>query len=268
MSENLDEILNGEPKTEVAEAAEEIHEPSPKVDPPSDRLRDEKGRFAPKETGVETPAQPEAVPAPAEAPPAPASQLPKDVYEPFKAIRDENKELKQRLAQIERSMTQSPAPAQPQQPTADFWDDPHGYMSQQFNQFGQQLLQQWEQRQIHQRIDASEKQAKATHADYDEAYQAFEQAVQANPRLAYELAQSDNPGEFAYSKGKAALAIQSVGSLDELKAQIRSELEAEIRAAAPAIPPALPSTTAADGSVGARTGPAWSGPKPLASILG
>jgi hypothetical protein len=259
--ENLDEVLKSEPEQEAPEPI--VTPPSDIVDPPSDRVRDEKGRFAKKdETGVEP--QPQA-PVESEAPPAPQSQLPPDIYEPLKAVRNENKELKRQLEMIQRQMQ---APPQPRQPTPEFWDDPQGFMSAEMSRFGETLLQQWEQRQQIQRIDASEKAVRAKYADYDEAYQAFEQAVQANPRLAYELAQSDDPGEFAYSKGKAALAIQSVGSLDALKAQIRSEIEAELKAAIPQPKPVLPSTTAADGSVGGRSGPSWSGPTPLTQILG
>lgn len=261
--ENLDEVLKGEPEKVEEPAAEPmVDEPSSKVDPPSDRLRDEKGRFAPKETGVEQTA--EAAPAPVEAPPA-SSQLPRDVYEPLKAVRDENRELKRQIAAIQQQMAQ---PLKPQQPPVDFWDDPQGFMSSQMQSFGDTLLQQWEQRQQAQRLDASERAARNAHEDYDEAFAAFEQAVQANPRLAVELAQSDNPGEFAYQRGKTALTLNQVGSIDALKAQLRAEWEAEVKAAAPTPRPNLPSTTAADGSVGARTGPAWSGPESLKDILG
>lgn len=268
MERPIDEILSEQPEAAVEPAAapetpEELASPpSPVVDPPSGVLRDEKGRFAPKETGVEEPAQvAEQVP-----PTEQVNQLPKEEYTALRAIRDENRELKRHLAQIEQRLSQ---PAQPATPPPDFWDDPHGYMSSQFASFGEQLLGQFEQRQQVQRLNASEEAAKARYADYDEAYLAFEQAVQHNPRLAVELAQSSDPGEFAYSKGKAALAIQTVGSLDALKAQIRAEVEAEAKAHfQPAQRLVLPSTTAADGSVGGRSGPDWGGPQPLGQILG
>lgn len=254
--ENLNEILKDEqPQTE--EPAEPINETTGKADPPSERLRDDKGRFAPKETGVETP-EPQA---PAEAPPA-SQQLPQDVYEPLKAVRNENRELKRQLDAIQRQMTQAP---KPQQPTVDFWDDPQGFMSAQMSSFGDSLLQQWEQRQQVQRIDASEKAAKAKYADYDEAYEAFEQAVQINPRLAYELAQQPDPGEFAYRRGRDALSLQQFGSVEALLASERAKWEAEVKGAIPQ--PKLPSTTAADGSVGGRSGPEWSGPQPLSQII-
>lgn len=250
------------------ETVTEVEQPAPVEAQPetAERPRGPDGKFISKETGVETPPAPEAAePVP---PTEQTDRLPQDVYEPLKAVRDENKELKRRLEQMERNLRQPPPQQQPQQPPVDFWDDPHGYMSQQFNQFGQTLLQQFEQRQVAQRIDRSEADARSKYADYDEAFSAFEQAVQANPRLAYELAQADNPGEFAYSKGKTALTLNSVGSMEELEAQLRRKWEAEVKAAVPTPMPTLPSTTATDGSVGARTGPDWSGPTPLGKMLG
>lgn len=252
---SIDDILSDEP----AEAIEpEVHE---EAEPETaERPRGPDGKFIRKdETGVETPTAEEAAePVP---PTEQSDRLPRDVYEPLKAIRNENQELKARLAAIEAMQTRQ----QPQPPPVDFWDDPQTFMDSRLNQLGEQLLQQWEQKQQIQRLNASEEAAKARHADYNEAYVAFEQAVQLNPRLAYELAQAPDPGEFAYQRGKTALEIQRVGSIDELRAQVRAELEAEARAT---IQPRLPSTTAADGSVGARTGPDWSGPTPLTEIIG
>lgn len=258
MERPLDDILSDNTDEAPAETVVTT-EPESIVDPPSGILRDEKGRFAPKEEkGVETAAEPEQAAEPV--PPTEQSQqLPKEEFAALKDERRKRQELERRLAAIEQQ-TRAPEP-----PRADFWDDPQQFMG----QFGEQLLQQWEQRQQIQRIDASEQAARARHNDYDEAYAVFEQAVRLNPSLAYELAQASDPGEFAYAKGRAAMAIQSVGSLDELRAQIRAELEAEARAVVqPRQTLSLPSTTAADGSVGGRSGPEWSGPKPLGQILG
>lgn len=264
MGQSIGEMLSGEPE---AEAQAEVAEPEVQTEAEPEtveRPRGPDGKFIAKETGVETPAEPETPAAEPVPPTEQTNQLPKEEYTALRAIRDENRELKNRLAAIERQQAQKP---EPQQPPVDFWDDPQSFMDQRFSQMGQTLLQQWEQKQQVQRINASEDAAKAKYADYDEAYEAFAQAVQANPRLAVELAQASDPGEFAYAKGKTALEIQRVGSVDELRKQIRAELEAEARAQIQP-QPKLPSTTAADGSVGARTGPSWSGPTPLSDMLG
>jgi hypothetical protein len=252
-------------ETPVTEPNPEAATAEPVAEEPKGPSRDEKGRFAPKETGVE-PAQQDPVP-----PTEPVNQLPPHEYAALKDERRKRQEAEARAAAIEAHYAQLARQQQvqaPQQPAVDFWDDPQAFMDSRMAQLGETMLQQWEQRQQAQRLDASEQAARAKYPDYDEAFVAFEQAVQANPRLAFELAQQSDPGEFAYSKGKAALAIQSVGSLDALKAQIRAELEAEAKAAFnPAPKPVLPSTTAGDTSVGARSGPAWAGPAPIGDIL-
>jgi hypothetical protein len=242
MENSLDEILGGEPLPEVVpEPVVEAVETQPET---IERPRGPDGKFISKETGVEPQAPTEQVPPASQ----PSDQLPKDEYVALRAVRDENRDLKRQIEAIQQRLAQPQA--QPQQPPVDFWDDPHGYMSQQFNQFGQTLLQQFEQRQRAERFDASEQAAKAKYADYSDAFGAFEQAVQANPQLAVQMAQSDNPGEFAYSRGKTALTLNQVGSLDAYESQLRAKWEAEVRASVPT--PTLPPTTAADGSVGTR----------------
>jgi hypothetical protein len=267
MDGSIDDLLNEQPTPETDTQTQPEAQAEPEAPAPQPRGPD--GKFAPKqqETGVEPQQEqpaPEAQPVP---PTEPTSQLPRDVYEPLKAVREENKELKRQLDAIQRHLSQPAPQPQPQQPPVDFWDDPQSFMDARMNQLGQTLLQQWEQRETAKRLDQSEQAARSKYADYDDAFAAFEQAVQSNPRLAVELAQSSDPGEFAYSKGRAALAIQSVGSLDALKAQIRAELEAEAKAAFNPARPVLPSTTAGDTSVGARSGPAWGGPTQIDDIL-
>jgi hypothetical protein len=269
MSENLETILKTEPAEAIEEAQPEpiVDAPSDKVDPPSDRLRDDKGRFTKKdETGVEN--QPDPAPAaPAEVPPT-SQGLPKEEYTALKAVRDENKELKREMEALRRQVYAQPQPQQ-HQPSVDLWDDPQGFMREHFARFGEDLMQRFEQRQTAQRLDASERAAKAKYADYDEAFVAFESAVRNDPRLAVEMAQAADPGEFAYQKGKTALTLQNVGSLEAYEAQLRAKWEAEAKAMIQPTPkPILPSTTAADGSVGGRSGPEWSGPTPLKDVLG
>lgn len=264
-NKSIDDILSNEPDETPAEAPakEEVTEqivdqPEAKAD---GRERDEFGRFKPKEeTGVKQETAEQVT-----APPADQSngQLPPQEYAALRAIRDENKELKRRIESFEAALTKPPQA--PQQPVG-FWDDPDAFLEQRDSKIVDELFQRMEQRQQVQRMEQSEAQAKAKYADYDEAFQAFSQAVQANPRLAHELAQVPDPGEFAYSKGKAALALEKFGSIDDLLKAERAKWEAEVKASMPTL--TLPGTTAADGSVGGRSGPEWAGPKPLGQILG
>jgi hypothetical protein len=268
MERSIDEILSNETVTEPEAVVETVEQPeaTTEAEPETaERPRGPDGKFIAKETGVETAAEPERAAEPVP-PTEQSNQLPPAEYAALKDERRKRQDLEQRLQAMEQQFRQ-PAPQQQPQPPVDFWDDPQSFMDARLNQLGEQLLTQWEQKQQVQRINASEEAAKAKYPDYPDAYNAFEQAVQLNPKLAYELAQAPDPGEFCYSRGKTALEIQRVGSIDELRNQIRAELEAEARAIVAPVRPVLPSTTAADGSVGARTGPAWAGPRSIDDIL-
>ena len=255
MERSIDELLSDEP-VEVQEAEPETveaPEPEPQGD---DRPRDEHGRFAPKQTGVDE--EPQAEPVEPDAGPPPADQLPKDVYEPLKAVRNENKELKAQLEAIQQQLARQQQP-QPETPP-QFWDDPDKAIEARVAQAAEMAIQRYQQQQTMERINASEVAAKARHADYDDAFRAFQQAATANPALIQQMTAATDPAEFAYSKGKTALQLEQVGSIDELLKAERAKWEAEAKAAIPAPQQTFPSTTAADGSVGSRGGPAWSPP--------
>lgn len=254
----IGDMLNNVPEPV---AVTEIEQPEVQTEQPetAERPRGPDGKFISKEeTGVEAPPAAEAAAEPVP-PTEQPNQLPKEEYSALKDERRKRQALEDEIARLRAQAVQPPV----QQPPVEFWDDPQAFMA----GFGEQLIQKWEQKQQFQRIDASEQAAKSRHADYDEAFAAFSQAVQLNPTMAYEMAQASDPAEYAYRKGKTALEIQKAGSVDELRAQIRAELEAEARAVIQPSPK-LPSTTAADGTVGARTGPEWGGPTPLGKMIG
>lgn len=249
---HLDNLLNGEPTEAPAEViAETASEPETIGQP-----RGPDGKFlSTQETGVETPAtEPEPV-----TPTEPVDDVQRGQYAALKDERRKRQEAEARAADLEAKWLQAQRQAQPQEAEIDFWDNPQAVIGQQFQQFKQQLRQELRQEQITERIDASEVQARSKYADYDDALHAFRQAVQANPTLAQQMTASPDPAEFAYKKGKTALDLERVGSIDDLLKSERAKWEAEARAAMPA-PPTLPATTAADGSVGGRSGPAWAGP--------
>ena len=96
---SLDDILYGNDEPEVVEAVEQPQEPEPQ--------------------GVE----PEPVQEP-EAGPPPADRLPQDVYEPLKAVRSENKELKDQLEALRREIQQ---PKEPPAPPPSVWEDENAW---------------------------------------------------------------------------------------------------------------------------------------------
>ena len=268
----IDELLNDEP---VEEVVTEQPEPEASEEPKAEaegQPRGPDGKFASKQTGVDEEPKAEAPEEPKQAEPPSADQLPRDVYEPLKAVRNENKELKQQLEAIQQQLARQQQQPQPQvqnnEPTVDFWDDPQGFLAKQFDQFGQSMMQRFQQQQQVERIEASEAAAKAKYTDYDDAFRAFQQAAMANPALVQQMTSANDPAEFAYSKGKSALELERYGSVEELLKAERAKWEEEVKAAIPQPKPSFPSTTAADGSVAARSGPAWSGPPSINDILG
>lgn len=266
MERSIDELLSDEP----VEAPEIVDTPEPEAEAPAEadgQPRDEHGRFAPKQTGVD--GEPEAEqPEEPEAGPPPADQLPKDVYEPLKAVRNENKELKEAIAAMQAQMAQfqqKPAQAEPE---VDFWDNPSAVMAREAKQAAQIAIREFQQQQTMERINASETAAKGKYADYGDAFSAFQQAASANPVLIQQMTGASDPAEFAYKTGKRAMELEQVGSLDALIAAERAKWEAEAKAAIPVPQQTFPSTTAADGSVGSRSGPTWAGPTPIDQIIG
>lgn len=261
METKLEDALRGE-ETQP-EAVEEVTEAVDQVEEKSeDQPRDESGRFAAKEKGVEQQEEAQAdVPAPSEPPSDTTDGLPKEVYEPLKAVRSENRELKQQIAALQQQFAQTQTTESP----PEFWDDPDGAIEARITQATEVAIQRYQQQQVLERIETSETAAKAKYADYGDAFAAFQQAASLNPGLVDQMRTAPDPGEFAYSTGKRAMDLDKVGSIDELLKSERAKWENEVKAKAPA--PKLPATTATDGSVGSRTGPDWSGPADLSSLL-
>lgn len=259
---SLDDLLNGTEPTEApAEAVQEAPAESPEPETIG-QPRAENGQFAAKEAkGVETPApEPDAV-----VPTATEHPLPQAEYKALKEEKRRRQEAEARIAALEAQYTQRQP--QPPEPETDFWDNPQGAIATQVQRAVLEALQAQKQQQTLERINESEAKAREAHDDYGDAFLAFQQAATANPSLIQQMTAASDPAEFAYKKGKTALELERVGSIDELLKAERVKWEAEARAAMPA-PPALPSTTASDGSVGGRAGPAWSGPTPLGQMLG
>jgi hypothetical protein len=257
---SLDDLLSGSgaeeaPAIEQAEAA-----PQPET---IGQPRGEDGKFAAKEEkGVEAAPEPQAVVPTADQP------VPEAEYKALKEERRRRQEAEQRaeeatarIAALQAQYAQS----QPQEPEADFWEDPQAFLAKQFDQFGNQMEQRIQQRQVAERIDMSEQVARGKYTDFDEKLAAFRDAARLNPALVQEMTRAPDPAEFAYGRGKTSLEIQRVGSLDEILLAERAKWEAEIKAAMPAA--SFPATTATDGSVGARSGPAWAGPTSLDDLL-
>lgn len=242
---SLDELLNDETAELVATPEVESAEAK------ADRERDEKGRFAPK--GVDD-----------GAPPAP-DKLPQDVYEPLKAVRDENKALKDRLAAFERQMEEQRNPPPP--PVSVFEDEQA--WQQQFG--GQVVSQAVNQATFNAKLDMSEMMVRQANTDFDDMKEAFLALAEQNPSLTQQALADPHPWNKAYQIAKNHKAMQELGATDveSLKAKIREEVMNEIQAQVPPVTrSAIPPSLTAEQNMGGRTGPAWAGPRSLQDMLG
>jgi hypothetical protein len=276
MERSLDDLLSDEPAEAVEAAPQEA--PTETAEPETiGQPRDESGRFASKEeTGAETPQE-----TPAE-PVSPTEQKAELRPEEHPALigerrrrqeaEDREREKDARIASLERqfqSMQQPPQAHQPQhrqmpQEKPDRYEDPDGHDAYLIAQARQAALADYNAL----RLNQAERAAMQKHPDFREKLDAFQQAAMLNPALINEMIEAHDPATFAYERGSMALEVQRYGSVDALLAAEKAKWEQEARAAMPAPTAALPSTTATDGSVGGRTGPAWAGPVPLDQLLG
>lgn len=262
--QSLDELLGSEAPQEVQEEAEQ---------PQIDRPRDEHGRFLPKQTGEEEPApQPE----PESVTPTPEAEPERIPIAALKDERSKRQQLEQRLQEYEQYFAQLQAQPQQQQPQEepDMFADPEGFKAHLAAQIRADLLREVQptiqQSQLMGRAEVSEMLARQKYEDYDAIVDGhFKEALSANPFLLNQLQQAPDPATFAYNAGKQWAAAKSYGSeaapsKEDLKAQLREEIMTELGLNRPQVP----TTMAGDRSVGARTGPGWTGPKSLGDILG
>lgn len=251
MSKSMDELLDDEQEPEVAEAQAGPAAPEPEAHP-----RDESGKFAKK--GVEPQAE-----QPAEVePPSTADQLPKDVYEPLRAVRDENKTLKDRLDALQKEI-ESRKPQPEPEPPATLWEDE--------NKWGQQLVSTAvQQSTMGSRLMMSELLMEQQHEDFGTIKQQIFEYVGSNPAVNQQVAESQHPWMTAYRAFKNQQTMQELGAtnLDELRAQIREqERQAILAEAQKQVPLETPPTLSGERNMASRSGPAWAGPKSLSSML-
>lgn len=270
---SIDDILRSEPTDEPI-----VEAPSTEA---SERPRDPAtGKFvSASDPGDET-REAALTPSTEAAPPA-AQQEAEPAHIPVAALKDERQKRQQaedQLRQYEAYFTSLQQP-QPQQPAApDPNVDFNGWLNWRDQQIAAQIresimgevTQYGDQFRTTTRAEVSELQARQRHEDYDAVIESsFKEAVAANPFLVSQLAQAQDPAEFAYKSGKQWAASKQFGSdtppsRDEVVAQVRAEIMAELGLSST---PTAPSSLASERSVGSRSGPAWAGPADLRSLL-
>jgi hypothetical protein len=252
--EDLDSILSDEPTELKPEAPVETGQP-----------RDEHGRFAPKDDGTTETGVDQAGEIPAEVPPTsePTKELPPAEYAALRDERRKRQQLERELQELQQRVNQ---PVTAPSPPPDFWESPEAALEAKFNQFGEQLMQRIEAQQWQRKAANDEQSARAKYADFDDKLEQFHQLAASNPALINELRAAPDVAEFAYRKASEAMLLQDHGGVEGLLKAERAKWEAELRGSAP-VPPTVPLSTAAERSVGSRSGPAWVGPVSLDDLL-
>jgi hypothetical protein len=265
--QSIGDILNNEPATEApVEAPPEAETPTEAVTEPTEtveRPRGPDGKFVAKEsTGVqpqETPAEP--VP--------PTDRLPQAEYAALKDERSKRQALENELAQLRQQMQRQPPQPQPQaEVPPDQWEDPDGYRDWLIETVRNEARAEATEAFHVQRIVASVAQFSADKPDYQDVIGFYRQMASVNPGLDEQMKVSENPAKFAYDTAKLQLAIQQHGSLQGyIDAQIAAKQTEALSQVQAQLPQSAPPTISSDRSVGARSGPAWSGPAPLSELL-
>jgi hypothetical protein len=273
--QSIGEILNGDEPTEQPEA-EAVEQPT--QDTPAEEqseaiaeqgpIRDERGRFAPKGDK-----EPEAEPPAASAPPAPQEE---PGHIPIAALRDERSkrqalegevaQMRQMLERFQQTQ-QQPAPVQDQGPP-DRWEDPEGYDQWLVSRAAAAAREEAINAYNYQRIETAAAQFRVDKPDYADVVAVFGQMTQTNPGLIQQMQSAPNPAEFAYNTAKLELEIREHGSIDALvEARLKAREAQALQSVQTQLPQSLPPTISNDRSVGSRSGPAWTGPRPIGDIL-
>lgn len=250
---SLNSILSDEPVADVVEDTT----PEPVAEAP-ERPRDEHGRFAAK-TGVEEPAAPQG-----EADTVvPTDPLPKEEYQAVRKEREKRQNLERELEALKSQITQLQTPQQPPAPPPSLWEDEQAWQV----HLQQQVLAQADQLS---RINASEMAARAQNPDFDEMYSLFNEMAQTNPAIVQQAMADPHPWGAAYKIAKNYKSMQELAAVDvsDLREKLKAELLEELQQGqTPLRSPSVPASLTGERSVAPRSGPAWSGPRPLGDIL-
>lgn len=222
MDELEDFLGNGTEPADVTTDAE------PTV--PDGPQRDESGRFAPKQTGVE-PQETAEVP-PTEQP----DKLPPETFKALKEEREKRQNLERELQALRDQYRQPPTPPAPP-PTV--WDDEQGA-------FAHNRQQAVEQANFTSALNTSEMIASQAFPDFDEKQAKFREMAAINPALEQQALSTRHPWKTAYEIATNAMRIEALGAInvDEVEAKLRAEIMAEMQATPPAAATPLPRSLA------------------------
>lgn len=202
----------------------------------------------------------------------------------LQAERKKRQAYEKELAELRAKLTAQPAPpAHQPQPPPEPQVQLSELMFQDPDRFVQTLQQRQEEAMLATRIATSEAMARQQ-PDYDAAEQALSAYAQTSPAAAAEVARMlrthPAPAMWAYQAGKHILSLQKWQPLMQQHADPDAYINAEIErrmserqaqqptSPEPTPPARLPTSLAGARNTAPRSGPAWSGPRPLNAILG
>lgn len=206
-----------------------------------------------------------------ETPVPPTERLPQDVYEPLRAVRDENKALKAEIEALQnKSQPQQTQQAPWQQPSEipSIWEDEQGWQDSFTNQVTQQAVFAAQQAVIKAEVKKSEMLMRQAEPEFETLQAEYLALERENPGLGRQVISDPHPWNKAIQIVKNHRAMQELGatSVADIEAKIRAEYEAKYAAPAAAAPK-LPTSLASTQSASPR-GAVVSGPMSLTQILG
>ncbi len=275
---DLDEILSGSEPVQERETVAETTVTEPTTEQQIEgQPRGPDGKFAPKAAEPDVTAQTvvEGTETHQERPGVVPQQALHAAREKARSETDRAERLEREIAEL-RGFVQAQAQQRPQAPAAEppkpveFWDDPA--------KWGESLLTPVQEQLLETRLMVSETRALAKFGEeaITAAQAALEEAVKSGQidgqGVKTQLRQSRDPiGDIVrWHQNSPAVREQSIR--EKLRAEIMAELGVEQGTTAPqtpaaAAPSVMPSNLAGKPNVGTRSGPAWSGPKPLNDIF-
>lgn len=210
----------------------ETNEPAP-IEPQQPETigqpRDETGKFAPKETGVEPQETAE---------PVPPTGLPQETFKGLKEEREKRQAAEARLAALEAQVQSYQQPKEPAAPPPSVWEDEQAYG-------GHIVSTAVQQATFNAKLDMSEMMTRQANADFDDMKAKFLEMASQNPSLQQQALADPHPWNKAYNIAKNAAKMEALGAVDvsELEAKIRAEFEAKY-AAQPQAQVTLPTSLA------------------------
>lgn len=213
----------------LAEPTDAIEHPPEDTGPP----RDDHGRFAPKETGVEQPQET------VEPVPPTADKLPPDTFKGLKEEREKRQTLERELDALKQQIAAFQQPQTPPPPPPSLWEDEQGWQQ----HFGSTVVTTAvQQASLNAKLDMSEMMVRQANADFDEVKAEFLRLAEANPTLREQALSDPHPWNKAYQIAKNHRAMQELGATNvaELEAKLREKIAAEMQAQTPAPKPSLP----------------------------